>query len=416
MDTERVGLVLSGAAARGPYQAGALSVLIPALIAAGHQPVVLLGTSSGALNAALLAQFADTGADAGEQVCAVWKSFGDVFGNPLHSTSTLKLLGRTLVVGTPAVDLVGPVSALLDTTPLRTRAAELFDAERVRANVADGRPETLVVAATTCPTSGSAARSRLFVLGDLPRYKISDPAVDVVPVETMSVDHLLASAAIPMMFPPVYVPEPEHVRGYYVDGGVRLNAPLDAALAAGVTRLVVVSGHSVGVPAPPEPVDAGSPPDIAAAAAVSIRAVLTDGLADDLQTLGRRNTWVRDMQGTLPADDMPYRSVPYLLVAPSDGKLAELAAAAFVPSILPTDSYWAIGRLLDVLGTGNGRDELLSLILFDPSYAAAQIELGREHAEQALVTGWLLDPPGSGALPEVRRQAAAERRADSAWP
>lgn len=396
MGAERVGLVLSGAAARGPYQAGALSVLVPALIDAGHRPVVLLGTSSGAINAALLAQFADTGAEAGRHVCEVWQSFGDVFGNPLRSTSTLRLLGRTIVAGTPAEELVGPVSALLDTTPLREHAGALFDPDRVLANIRDGYPATLAVAATTCPTSGSAARSRLFVLGE-PMRELSDPAVDVVPVESMSIHHLLASAAIPVMFPPEYVPEPAHVRGYYVDGGVRLNTPLGAALAADVTRLVVVSGHSVGVPRAAEPVDAGSPPDMASSTALAIRAVLTDGLADDLQALGRRNRWVQRMAATVADSkveaELPYRRVPYLLVAPSDGALAGLAAAAFRPSMLHPDSYWVIGRLLDVLGDGPGRDELLSLILFDAGYAEAQVKLGREHAEQALATGWRLDPP-----------------------
>jgi NTE family protein len=212
-------------------------------------------------------------------------------------------------------------------------------------------------------------------------------------VETLAVHHLLASAAIPVLFPPEYVPEPAAVRGWYVDGGVRLNAPLGAALAAGVTRVVVVSGHSAGVPPSHGPVDRGDPPDMAASIAVSLRAVLADGLADDLQALGRRNRWVERMRDTLPADAVPYRSVPYLLVAPEDGRLAALAADAFRPSMLPPDAYWAIGRLLDVLGDGPGRDELLSLILFDPDYATAQVKLGREHAEQALATGWRLDPP-----------------------
>lgn len=393
MAEERVGLVLSGAAARGPYQAGALSVLVPALREAGHEPVVLLGTSSGAINAALLAQFADQGADAGPLVAEVWTALDDVFANPLYGSSALRLLGRAVVAGTPAEELVGPVRGLLDITPLRRQAGRLFDPARLLANVRAGRPATLAVAATTCPVGGAAARSRLFVLGEPLRRAVSDPAVDVVDVAEMSVDHVLASAAIPMLFPPQYVAEPEAVRGWYVDGGVRLNAPLGAALAAGITRVVVVSGHSAGPPPAPPPVGPGDPPDMAASAAVCLRAVLADGLADDLQALGRRNRLAERLRGALPEDEQPYRSVPYLLVAPQDGRLARLAAEAFRPSALPPDAYWAIGRLLDALGDGPGRDELLSLVLFDPDHAAAQVKLGREHAEQALATGWRLDPP-----------------------
>jgi NTE family protein len=384
--------VLSGAAARGPYQAGALSVLIPKLLAAGHRPVVLLGTSSGAINAALLGQFADTGAEAGQHVADIWKGIGDVFRNPIYGTSTVRMIFRT-ILGSSVGELVKPLPALLDTAPLREYAGDVFQPERLRANIRAGAPATLAVAATACPTAGAAARSRLFVLGEPLRRPLGDPAVDVVRVEMLAAHHLLASAAIPVLFPPQYVPEPAPVRGWYVDGGVRLNAPLGAALAAGITRVVVVSGHSAAVPPAPQPVDPGDPPDMAASTAVSLRAVLADGLADDLQALGRRNQWVQRMGNRLPADDMPYRKVPYLLVAPEDGRLAALAADAFRPSLLPPDAYWAIGRLLDALGDGTGRDELLSLILFDPDYAAAQIELGREHAEQALAGDWRLDPP-----------------------
>jgi len=390
MNAQRVGLVLCGAAARGPYQAGALSVLIPALLARHHEPTVLLGTSSGAINAALLTQFADTGAAAGQHVANMWASFGDVFDNPLHSSSTLKLLGRSLVAGTPAEDLVSPVAALLDTTPLHTRAAELFEPDRVLVNLRAGRFATLAVAATTCPTVGAAARSRLFVLGSPPRREeLTERAVEVVEVERITIEHLLASAAIPVLFRPQYVPEPRSCRGWYVDGGVRLNSPLQAALAADVDRLVVVSGHSAGLPPMPEPVDEGRPPDMASSMAVALRAVLADALADELQTLGRHNRAVR--AGTAAPGS---RLVPYLLVAPPDGRLAQLAVDAFRPSVLPSDAYWAIGRLLDVLGDGSGRDELLSLILFDPAYTASQVVLGREHAEQALAAGWREDPPG----------------------
>jgi NTE family protein len=379
---ERVGLVLSGAAARGPFQAGALTVLVPALRAAGHEPVVLLGTSSGALTTALLAQFTDTGDDAGQHVADVWAGFGPVFANPLYTPALPRLLGRTF-----ATTFTDPVTALLDTGPLRARATELYDPARVRANVAAGRLRTVAVAATTCPTGGAAARSRLFVLGKQLGRALYDPAVDVVEVGDLTVQQLLASAAIPVLFPPEYVPQPKEIRGWYVDGGVRLNAPLDAAIAAGVSRVVVVSGHSAVVPPPPEPVDKGTPPDLAGAVAVSLRAVLTDSLTDDLQSLGRKNR--RVACGAAPG----YGEVPYLLVDPPDGALADLAAAAFRPRSLPPDTYWVIGRLLDILGEGPGRDELLSLILFDPDYATAQIKMGRERAEQALALGWRLNPP-----------------------
>lgn len=369
-DAQRVGLVLAGAAARGPYQAGALAELLPTLAAAGQRPVVLLGTSSGAITAALTAQFADLPAhEAGEQVVETWVGFGGVFANPLYTPKpALSLVGGRVVDA-----LVDPVHALLDVTPLRTRAGELFRSARLATNLAGGYVESVAVAATVCPPVSSAARMRLFVQGEPPRRALHD-YVDVVPT-ALTLEHLLASAAIPAMFPPVHVAEPAAYAGYYEDGGVRLNAPLDATLAMGVDRLVVVSGHSL-VPPPVPPVPVGRPPDLAASAAMAVRAVLADALGDDLASLRRKNA-----RGG-------HRVVEHLLVAPRDGELAGLAADSFAPAG-PADPYWTIGRLLDALGSDGGRDELLSLILFQREYAERLVECGRRDARAALDGGWV---------------------------
>lgn len=367
--TEVVGLLLAGAAARGPYQAGALSVLLPALAAQDRTPVVLLGTSSGGITAALVAQYADLAADdAGARIVETWTGFGAVFRNPLLSPLPPAILVARLA-GLP----LGPVDGLLDVTPLRERAAALFRPERVAANVASGAVTSLAVAATACPPARSAARSRLFVQGRAPDpVDAEDRGVDVVEVP-LRLEHLLASAAIPGMFPPVRVDGPG--AGWYLDGGVRLNAPFRSALDLGVTRLVVVSGHSVD--APPIGAPADSPPDLAAVAATAVRAILADALGDDLRTLRRKNH--------RPGETV----VPHLLVAPGDGELAALAARAF-RAATPLDDYWVIDRLLAALGDGPGRDELLSLVLFRRAYAEALVEAGRRDAEVALAGGWVV--------------------------
>jgi hypothetical protein len=124
-----------------------------------------------------------------------------------------------------------------------------------------------------------------------------------------------------------------------------------------------------------------------------VRAVLSDGLSDDLHALGRHNRWLREIEDVVPEDRRPGTRVPYLAVAPEDGQLAQLAADVFRPSALPLTANSAIGRMLDALGDGVGRDELLSLILFDGEYARQQVELGRRRAEEALADGWRFGPP-----------------------
>lgn len=364
---ETVGLVLAGAAARGPYQAGALSVLLPALEAEGRRPVVLLGTSSGGISSALVAQFADLPAEeAGSRIVDTWTGFGEVFRNPLlRPAPSAALVARVLGAG-----FVPPVTAILDVAPLRERAAELFHPELVAANIATGAVRSLAVAATACPAAQSAARSRLFVQGAAPADDDTTDGIDVV-ATPITLQHLLGSAAIPGLFPPVRIDGPG--AGYHVDGGVRLNAPFRAALDLGVDRLVVISGHSLDLPDVPTPVD--EPPDLAVVAAQAVRAILADALGDDLRSLRRKNR-------------RPDRKVvPHLVVTPRDGDIAALAAASFHPSG-PWDEYWAIARLLDALGDSPGRDELLSLMLFRDAYAKALVDQGRADATVALAGGW----------------------------
>jgi NTE family protein len=237
---DRVGLVLSGAAARGPYQAGALAELIPALRAEGRWPVVIFGTSSGALNAALLAQYACEGHQAGERVAQTWQQVGVPFVTPWRS---LPVTTPQLALRAAGVPGISPITGLLDTRPLWRFADSHFKPEQLTANISHP-VEALGVATTWCPPGRrAAARTRLFVQGHVPAGLPKTHHVDVVPA-TLQVVHLLASAAIPAMFPPIRINTPKEFRGDYIGGGVRLNAPISAALAFGVNRLVVVSGHS----------------------------------------------------------------------------------------------------------------------------------------------------------------------------
>jgi NTE family protein len=373
-DETPLGLVISGAAARGPYEAGAIAEIVRAL--PPQRPLVLLGTSSGAITAALLAQFAEHGVQAGERVTDVWREVHGVYTNPV-----LTLPGTGLALGARALGLPGRVTSVLDVGPLQEMARKRFHAGEVARIVGGPRVPSLGVAATVVPDRGVAARTRLFVAGEQPDTTEPLHATDVVATR-VEAEHLLASAAIPVLFPPVWVPEPSTYRGWYVDGGVRLNAPLDAALRFGVGELLVVSGHSL-TPAPVPP-GRGAAPDLDQAAAVSVRAVLTDALGDDIEALHRRNRTIRDLVGDAPVEPR-HRRVPFRVVAPADGQLAALARETFDARARgPWDASWAIERLLAAGGDGIGRDELLSLVFFDPGYAEAQIERGRADARVAL--------------------------------
>ena len=406
-DTPTVAVVLSGAAARGAFQAGALAEMVPALTREGLRPTIWLGTSAGSINAVLWGAAAHHSARAAaEEVLGVWRQMGeeDVY-RPLLPFS----LARTgLQYAAGALLGVGPgTTSLLDTSPFRRSAAALFRTERLAANVAYGTLAAVGVVATRMPAvsggsdrGAASGRSVLFLDEHVPGAYEGDPAraLDVVR-GPLSADHVLGSSAIPVAFPPVRVTEPEHAAGWYLDGGVRLNTPLHPAVGLGADRVVLVSATATTYDAPPPPDLAPRSPDIDDAAAQILSAALADRATEDLGALRRTNRLVAQASdagqpGLLTdRDGRPYRQIDVLAVSPPPGEMGRIAAAVFerrtrgLGRITETDN-WLLGRALRGGGDAKGRRELLSYLFFDEEYFAAGIELGRAAAKAALSRGW----------------------------
>lgn len=411
--SERVAVVLSGAAARGAFQAGALAAVVPALVAQGLAPSIFLGTSAGAINAALWGSLADLGpSECGQEVANVWRSMdsSDVYAHP----------GRTLLLGDGPRFIAGMwgvgrgVPALLDTSPLVTTASAVLDTSALARNIHDGTVAAVGVTATRVPptepalsTHSSPDRARTSVFIDsatLPTAPIADPdrAVDVAP-GVITREHVLASAAIPLGFPPVWVDRPAATRGWYVDGGVRLNAPLRPAVALGADRIVVIAAmateYGPGLP-PSEP---GEPiPVMSEAAAMLLNTALADQMTQDIRTLLSRNRMVAQaaaggatLTGSTGVDQ---RVIPVLTISPRPGALSTLAGTILARklhqgplSVWRESDAFAIDRLLRGMGDGPGRLELFSYLFFDQEYFAAQIALGAQAAQAALRAGWQTD-------------------------
>jgi NTE family protein len=289
--------------------------------------------------------------------------------------------------------MLGRVSSLLDTQPLLKHCAKTLDRKRLAENIAQGSIAGVGLVATTCPADGTGGRSHVFLQAGarIPRPE-SDPtsALDYLDVE-LTHRHILASAAIPLAFPPVGVPGESGGIGYYTDGGVRLNTPIAPALDLDATRLVIVSSHATAYP---KGGCFNEKPDVIDIAAQSVHSILADGMIEDLRTLRRINSIVS--QSAVPIRDetarsrRPFRLVPHIAVAPNPGQLAQLAhdfRARFTlnPKRLYRKlEYGFVRSLFAGFGTGVGNDELLSYLLFNPDFAAQQIELGKQHARKAL--------------------------------
>jgi NTE family protein len=391
----RVGLVLAGGAARGAYEVGVLSVLLPALERRGERPSIVVGASVGAINAANLGGSAHLPAEeAMRRAVSRWQEVrpGRVI-RPLARwqapLTALRYAGEVLAV--PGVRL----ESLLDPTPLARNLQRWIDWPRLHRNVADG----LIGRVAVIATSASSGRSVAFVEGRRSREIHHSHVIEYVPAR-LGLDHVRASAAIPMLFPPVQIKDPASARGWYFDGGVRLNTPIKPALDLGAERLVIVATDSVS-PATTEPGrhDA-SPPDIGDGALHMLQGALVDRLIEDVRMLGEINMFFADSAVAPGAaryrqarGKPPYRRVPYMLVAPQrPGAIGELAADVFRSRYrgikgLRSPDLALLNRLLG--GDSPTHGELLSYVLFDRDFIDELIAMGREDARR-----WLHSPPG----------------------
>ena len=389
-------VVLTGAAARGAFQAGALSRLVPALEAQGHRPTIYLGTSAGAINAALFGSFAHLPVEqAAEQLLDVWRAMdsGDVIRPP-----ALSLFGEGLRFLPGALFGLGHgIDSILDTTPLRRTAEKVLNSAQIAVNVASGVVDAVGVAATrvppTEPTSAEQhwhiadAQSVLFLDTTLDASGVTDPtrALWMAP-GPITAEQVLASAAIPVAFPPIKVTTPEPFQGWYLDGGVRLNAPLRPAPVLGADHLVVISAHATAYPEA-LPMGVGERPDVLDAAALTLHSILADRVIEDLAEIRTRNRWLAEGAELCTSSGRSLRTINLLEVSPAPGVLAALASDVLDSKRFDPRAAF-LSRALRGLGDGPGEMELLSYAYFDNDYFQAQIEVGIAAAVQALARGW----------------------------
>lgn len=369
-------VVVSGGGARGPYEAGVLSVLLPALERTGR-PNIYLGTSAGAINAVAFASMSDLGAlRASEEVLEMWRDvrWSSVFRSPLAA-----LLSRSRPRG------AGPrrATAVLDTSPLARSLGTIIDWDRLHANVGEGRVTVGVVA-----TAWSTRRTVVF-LERAPgvRWPSDDQGRAISYVgTTLTPRHVLASSALPVAFPAVHIDRPSVAADWYIDGGVRMNTPLKPALQLGAKQLVVVATDPAE-PAARRPVTpADWAPTAAGGAAQLFYGMLADRMVEDVRTLARRNAEATpDGQ---EGDDV----IRWLFAGPEPGAFGPLAqlAGQVLQGLAPTQRRQ--GPVVELLrrtaGRWVARDldrlEVLTHLLFDPDFIKGSIALGQRDARRSL--------------------------------
>ena len=359
-------LVLTGGGARAAYQIGVLRCIERHLPTARFD--IITGVSAGAINAAFLASRSAPLPGVVEELSEVWRT--------LQLDGVIRIESKSLVRnvfgwGTKLVSGGSPaaprVRGLVDTSPLRELLGRLFPQNEkgeiagIAENIARCEPKAVAVITLDYTTGRTVtwATGCDIEMWERPLRRSARA--------TLTVDHIMASAALPLVFPAVRLGK--HWHG---DGGIRLAAPLSPALHLGATRMLAISTHyAKSFSEADEPQIAGYPPP-AQILGQLMDAIFLDAMDEDSLRLQRSNEFLRDLPPELRRG---YRLIDFAVIRPSQdlGKIA----AEYEPQLPRTFRF--LTRSLGTRETSNA--DFMSLFMFVPGYLQRLIEIGEADAE-----------------------------------
>ncbi len=362
--THGLALALGGGGARAAYQAGVLLRLgreFPSM-----RPAILTGESAGAINAAYLAAHRGNLREATEGLARLWSRLTPdrIFRVEAHWLIRNALRwGARLVSG--GWRLAPEIRGLLDAAPLRSLLQTSLggkDGEiaAIAGNLEDGRLGAIALTTIDYATGETVT----WVQGC--RIEGWERPLRRSVKTRLTVDHVMASAALPLVFPAV-----ELGGSWHGDGGVRLHAPLSPAVHLGASKILAISTRWSG--AADEPLEQASRayPPLAQVGGVLLNAVFLDLMDQDALNLRR----VNGLLTRIPARERPgLRPIDLVVIRPSQD-LGRLARAC--ESCLPH----GLRFMTRGLGTREASSpDLLSLLMFEPSYVRRLIEIGEADA------------------------------------
>jgi len=366
---DALALVLTGGGARAAYQVGVLRCLARQLPETRLD--IISGVSAGAINAVFLASRRGPLAGVVEELCEVWRTLElkDIIRIDSRSLArNVFAWGTRLVSG--GTSIPPRVRGLVDASPLRALLERLFPAD------GDGEIAGLAENIARCQPKAVGITTLDYTTGQTVTWTTGcDVEMWERPLRRsvqakLSVDHILASAALPIVFPAVRLG-----RHWHGDGGIRLSSPLSPALHLGATRMLAISTHYAKTfSEADEPQIAGYPPP-AQILGQLMDAVFLDVMDEDTLRMERSNAFLRDLP---PEQWHGYRTIDFVTMRPSEdlGKLA----AEYEPR-LPR-AFRFLTRSLGTRETSNA--DFMSLFLFVPEYLQRLIEIGEADAERRI--------------------------------
>jgi len=356
--TETLGLVLPGGGARGAYQVGALKA-ISEIVGSDRCPFpVITGASVGGITAALLAANAQRFGVGVQRLVQFWSTLHcyDIYRTEFLPVSLRGLHWVVSLTPVASLGLPNPKS-FLDNSPLHDLLRERVKFEQIDEAIQSGALRAVSVTASSYDRS----RAVTFYQG-APEIKNWNRSRREGQAAQLSVDHLVASAALPFVFPAQKVGNE-----YYGDGSLRLTSPLSPAIHTGADKILVISSRDARLDSETS-TDKVEYPSLGAISGTMLDIIFMDNVNADIER-AKRIDHTLSLISPNRQNETPLRDIEVVTLEPSQD-IRDIARehAHTMP--------WTVRMLMGRLGLWGHDWRLPSYLMFEPEYCSALIDLG----------------------------------------
>lgn len=361
---QKTGLILTGGGARAAYQVGVLKAIAEMLPRNTQNPFpIICGTSAGAFNAVTLAVYAQSFRLGVQYLEKMWKSFS---AHDIYRADTLGVFNNTirwlsgLILNGLGINKLNHVS-LLDSSPLAALLAKAMPSEKIQENIDAGMLHALSISA-----SGYGSGQSVNFFQSAPNVQPWQRARRIGVAASIEAKHILASSAIPFIFPAVRIN-----REYFGDGSMRQIAPISPALHLGAVRVLVIGTGQIDEKLDRTKMD--DYPSLAKIAGHAMDSIFLDSLEVDIERLNRINRTIALVPEEM-RQHMNMHHIDVLNVSPS--RSIEKIAGRYARQ-LP----FPIRLLLSSVGAmRRNTSNLVSYLLFEKDFCRTLIDLGFQDA------------------------------------